>query len=267
MKAICLHSKKEIEEFLRRNTFLHLYSIGDLDNFFWQYTTWYALIDNRDDPGHQKITQLALMYSGIPLPTLLALTEEPAEDLYSLLQSIMPLLPKRFYAHLSGDIATAFANNYLTHSHGKHFKMALLNKARLDSVDVSNVVPLSVADLPEIADLYRVSYPENSFDPRMLETGCYYGIRNGRDLVSIAGIHVYSPRYKVAALGNITTHPDFRGQRLGTAVCAKLCQELLRTVDDIGLNVKASNASAISCYERLGFEQIATYEEYTFELR
>ncbi len=56
MKAICLHSKEEIEKFLRRNTFLHLYSIGDLDDFFWQYTTCYALKEN------QKITQLALLY-------------------------------------------------------------------------------------------------------------------------------------------------------------------------------------------------------------
>jgi GNAT superfamily N-acetyltransferase len=261
MKAICLHSKEEIEEFLRRNTFLHLYSIGDLDDFFWQYTTWYALKEN------QKITQLALLYSGLQLPTLLGLTGEPTGGMRALLQSLIPLLPRRFHAHLSGDLATVFANDYQGHSYGKHYKMALLHKARPAAIDVSNVVPLSVADLPEIKDLYRISYPENSFDPRMVETGCYYGIRHGMHLVSIAGIHVYSPRYKVAALGNVTTHPDFRGQHLGTTVCAKLCQELLRTVDHIGLNVKADNISALSCYKGLGFECVATYEEHTFELR
>src|SRR5713226_7873556 len=267
MKAICLHSKEEIEKFLRRNTFLHLYSIGDLDDFFWPYTTWYAFKGNHDDPDHQKITQLVLLYSGLPLPTLLGITKEPTDEMYALLQSIIPLLPKRFSAHLSGDTATALANDYHAHSYGKHYKMALLNKARLAAIDISNVVSLTVADLPEIEALYRASYPENCFDPRMLETGCYYGMRNGRDLVSIAGIHVYSPRYKVAALGNVTTHPDFRGQHLGTTVCAKLCEELLRTVNHIGLNVQADNISAISCYKRLGFERIATYEEYTFELR
>jgi ribosomal protein S18 acetylase RimI-like enzyme len=50
-------------------------------------------------------------------------------------------------------------------------------------------------------------------------------------------------------------------------VCAKLCEELLRTVEHIGLNVKADNISAISCYKGLGFERVATYEEHTFELR
>jgi predicted GNAT family acetyltransferase len=31
------------------------------------------------------------------------------------------------------------------------------------------------------------------------------------------------------------------------------------------LNVKADNAGAIRCYERLGFEYIATYEECALE--
>ena len=119
----------------------------------------------------------------------------------------------------------------------------------------------------ELEALYNVSYPGNWFDPRMLETGCYYGIRNGRSLVCVAGIHVYSPRYRVAVLGNVTTHPDFRGRGLGTAACAILCKELLREVDHVGLNVKADNSSAIACYERLGFERIATYEEYSLELK
>jgi ribosomal protein S18 acetylase RimI-like enzyme len=38
-------------------------------------------------------------------------------------------------------------------------------------------------------------------------------------------------------------------------------------VDYIGLNVKADNTGAISCYERLGFEKIALYGEYTLELK
>src|SRR2546423_10838101 len=99
MKAVCLHSKQEIEQFLRHNTFLHLYEIGDLDDFFWQYTTWYALKEPRHSP------QVALMYSGISLPVLLGISDEPAGEMRALLQAITHLMPKRFYAHLSGDLA------------------------------------------------------------------------------------------------------------------------------------------------------------------
>jgi predicted GNAT family acetyltransferase len=85
--------------------------------------------------------------------------------------------------------------------------------------------------------------------------------------VSVAGAHVYSPQYKVAALGNITTHPQFRGKGLARVVCAKLCQELLQTVNHIGLNVKVDNISVIACYCKLGFEPVATYEEYSLKLK
>ena len=270
MAVVCLHDKEEIEAFLRGNTSLHLYSIGDLDDFFWQYTTWYA------QKEQQWISQIALFYSAPAIPVLLGICEEPADTMRALLSSIMHLLPRRFYAHFSGDLARVFADDYHIESHGLHYKMALVDKARLDTIDDARVEPLTVANMHELEALYNVSYPGNWFDPRMLETGCYYGIRQGtRDargtqsspLVSVAGIHVYSPRYRVAVLGNVTTHPDFRGRGLGTAACAKLCKELLREVDHVGLNVKADNTSAIACYKRLGFECIATYEEDSLELK
>ncbi|MEJ7708630.1 MAG: hypothetical protein WKF84_01940 [Pyrinomonadaceae bacterium] len=37
MRIVCLHSKVEIERLLRRNLYLHLYALGDLDDFFWRH--------------------------------------------------------------------------------------------------------------------------------------------------------------------------------------------------------------------------------------
>lgn len=204
-----------------------------------------------------------MLYTGTSLPVLLGLSEEPTDLMKDLLQSIIHLLPKKFYAHLSGDAVTVLTNDYQIESHGLHYKMALTDIRRLDSINTSIVVPLSVADTDELKELYRVAYPGNWFDLRMIETGCYYGIRRGASLVSVAGVHVYSEQHKVAGLGNITTHPQFRGQGLAKVVCAKLCKELLQKVEQIGLNVKVDNTSAIACYTKLGFEAIATYEEYS----
>src|SRR5438105_10874833 len=105
MKAICLHDKGVIEQALRRNTWLHLYEIGDLDDFFWQYTTWYALEEA------QQIQELVLFFSAYRLPVLLGLTEN-LTMMRELLQAITPLLPRQFYALLSGDLASVFAHAY-----------------------------------------------------------------------------------------------------------------------------------------------------------
>jgi len=61
MQAICLHNKDEIEAFLRQDPFLHLYELGDLDDFFWHHTTWYALKDC------ESIQQLVLFTQVSPL--------------------------------------------------------------------------------------------------------------------------------------------------------------------------------------------------------
>ncbi|HKB06503.1 MAG TPA: GNAT family N-acetyltransferase, partial [Gemmataceae bacterium] len=113
---------------------------------------------------------------------------------------------------------------------------------------------------------YAVGYAANWFDLRQIETSHYYGLRVRGELVSAGGPHVYSPGQRVAALGNIVTHPDHRGRRYAAAVTARACAELRPTVDHIGLNVKADNVAALACYARLGFRPVAEYEEVMLTL-
>ena len=256
-----LHNKEQIEKFLRRNTFLHIYSIGDLDDFFWENTVWYALKEKGE------IKQIVLMYTALEMPTVLAFTEHPVDEMRDFLRSILHLLPRRFYTHLTQELRSILEEGYDVQCHGTYHKMALIDKTRMQRVDTSNVFRLSTSDLDDIRELYRISYPGNWFDPRMLETGHYYGLRRDNALVGVAGVHVYSEKYRVAALGNVTTHQQYRGQGIATACCATLCHELSRTVDHIGLNVKSENKSAIDSYRKLGFEHVATYEECTVELK
>jgi RimJ/RimL family protein N-acetyltransferase len=260
--VVCLHAKDEVERFCRRNPGLHLYALGDLDDFFWPHTTWYALRDGG------QVRPLVLVYTGQPLPTVLAITEPPVGPMRELLCELLRVLPRRFYAHLTEGVADVLADDYRLRPHGLHHKMILADPARAAAADGSAAVPLSGADTDDLLALYADSYPGNWFIPRMLETGFYYGVRRGRELVSVAGVHVYSQTYKVAALGNVTTRPDVRGQGLGTAATARLCQELLRAgVEHVGLNVRADNPGAITCYQKLGFARVADYGEYTVEPR
>ncbi len=255
METVYLQDKKIIESFLRRNTNLHIYSIGDLDDFFWPHTKWYALKINN------KIQAVVLLYKGLALPALLALSEN-IDAMQKLLQSIIPNLPKNFYSHLSPGLETLFKKNFKVEAHGEHYKMALNDKSPIFDFDCSQTIRLGCSDLEDILAFYKESYPENWFDPRMLETNMYFGLKLDNKLVSIAGIHVYSEKYKVAALGNITTHPSHRNNGYGTTVTARLCRELIEKVDNVGLNVKADNQSAISCYHKLGFKIIAPYGEF-----
>ena len=50
--------------------------------------------------------------------------------------------------------------------------MGLVHKEQVETIDTARVVQLSGSDVDELEALYRLSYPGNWFDPRMLETGC-----------------------------------------------------------------------------------------------
>jgi len=253
-----IHDKNELEEYLLKYRHLNFYHLGDLDDFFWPFTSWLGYKEKGE------VHALTLLYTGIQPPTFLAILNDNRQQMEALLNDILPLLPKCFYSHLSPGLEETFrSQQYLMDLHGAHNKMALTRPQDLDKIDTAAVEQLGMGNLEELQTLYAAAYPGNWFDPRMLETGQYTGIRNkDGKLVCVAGIHVYSPVYKIAALGNITTLPEVRGQGLGKAVTAGLCKLLLKTVDAIGLNVRADNAPAIAAYTKIGFDKVGEYNEW-----
>lgn len=259
MPIVSLHDRERIEPVLRRNVFLHIYALGDLDDFFWPFTTWYAL----EEGG--ELRSILLLYTAFETPTLMALGDPPYEPLHELLSSARHILPPRVYAHLSPGCREALGPGVVAQTRGPHLKMALA-EPRPEVPGVAAIERMTANDIADLRALYAVGYPANWFDPRQIETGHYYGLRVNGELVSAAGPHVYSPGQRVAALGNIVTHPKHRGKGHAGAVTARACAELGQTVDHIGLNVKADNSVAVMCYERLGFRPIAEYEEVMLTL-
>jgi hypothetical protein len=45
---VALHNRTEIETYARRNPLPHLFELGDLDDFYWPHTVWYALKEADD---------------------------------------------------------------------------------------------------------------------------------------------------------------------------------------------------------------------------
>jgi ribosomal protein S18 acetylase RimI-like enzyme len=261
MRPLRLQDKHEIERLLRDDdVYLHLYEIGDLDQPFWPHSIYYTT------PGEGQ-RPVVLLYTGLSLPCLLALTKTTAPLMKNLVESVIASLPEKVYAHLSEGLRSLFEKDFRIESHGSFLKMGLLDTARLKTVDTALVRPLSPEDVCALKGLYDQSYPGHWFEPHMLQSGYYYGIWIDSSLVSAAGVHVYSKAYKVAAIGNIATHLEFRGQGFARAVCARLCLELLPSVQHIGLNVNADNASAVYCYQQLGFAPVAQYGEHLLERR
>jgi predicted GNAT family acetyltransferase len=90
---------------------------------------------------------------------------------------------------------------------------------------------------------------------RQIEEGVYFGAHHRGWLVAAAGTHIYSREEGVAVIGNVFTHPDFRGHGLGTAVTAAVADHVLRTCNLVVLNVDPANRTARHIYEQMGFKE------------
>jgi ribosomal protein S18 acetylase RimI-like enzyme len=245
--------KARIRAALRLDPALHVYELGDLDDFFFAQTTWYV-----DDDA------VALLYTAPQAPVLAAFARPDGHaKLAALLARIAGELPHGLYAHLTPGLASALGSHHTLRASVAHLKMALTDPARVP--ETTGVEQLSPAHAGELAAFYARCYPDNYFDPRMLETGQFFAIRDGGAIVAAAGVHVYSATERVAALGSIAADPEQRRRGLGTRVTAALCASLRRSVDVIGLNVKADNAAAIACYEQLGFTPVAPFDDCRFD--
>ena len=103
------------------------------------------------------------------------------------------------------------------------------------------------------------------FHPDLLATGGYLGLYakppTAGAMVATAGIHVIDPVNRVAAIGNVATHPDHRARGLARHVTSTLCHRLLTEVDVVGLNVTPGNLPARRLYDRLGLVEVLAYEE------
>jgi ribosomal protein S18 acetylase RimI-like enzyme len=257
MEVQILHDKSVISAFLNKSAEHQIYCIGDLDDFFWPKTIWYALIDNDD------IQSIALLYTGMEIPTLLLFYDMNPDYSVRLLELIKTFLPNRFFAHFGEGLIDVFGKHNMLAYYGLNYKM-ILKKTPIEIID-THIQRLFVNDLPEIQDFYSIAYPNNWFDKRMLETEKYFGYFIDNRLVGISGIHVYSSEYKVAALGNIATHPDYRGHEIAYKLTSALCYDLSKSVDFIGLNVRSNNGWAVKCYQKVGFEIIGKYDECFIE--
>jgi ribosomal protein S18 acetylase RimI-like enzyme len=250
-----LDDRAAIRAYLDRDPYRHLLELGDLEEEQWPYTAWYG-------SGEPELKALALVYTRFPRPILLVLEQHEPELASELLDALLPHLPPEVHAHLSTGLEEVLARRYRITWSAAFLKMELRDREKLAAVNTRAAMGLGPGDLAEVEQLYAESMPSNAFFPEALGLLPYFGVRAGGRLVSIAGLHVYSPRYGAASVGNVTTHPEHRGRGYAGAAVGALCQHIAPEVAHIGLNVRADNAAAVRCYERVGFVEGSGYGEY-----
>ena len=123
-----------------------------------------------------------------------------------------------------------------------------------------DVVRLDRGDTQHLNRLYQLGI--TSYLPEQaVATGIYYGVRRSTRLIAAAGTHVISPQRDIAAVGNVYTHREYRGQGLAKVVTSAVTADLLEQCKTVVLNVRADNPPALAAYRALGYREHLEFEE------
>ncbi len=243
-----LTSKEQILAFLQRDRLYAAYAIGDLEAELFAKSQWFGA----EDDG--KIQTLALFFTGLEPPVLFTMGD--TEGLAAILDSA--LQPERAYFTCRAEHLPAVRAFYALDEIEEMYRM-VITPADFRPV-AGPTIELDLSHLDALRQLYRLGEGD-AFAPYQLRDGIYCGVEVGGQLVSVAGTHLVSPTYGVAAVGNIFTHPDHRRRGYATTCTSHVVEELLASGLDVVLNVNQRNTEAISIYQKLGFRRYCPYIE------
>jgi len=262
-----------VRRILARDPFATAYMLGDLDPIYAPYCAWWIASDGTygsHDATARPRSDVAILqvYTGLSAPVVL--THGTAAGISAILATFINELPQRAHVHMPPDHLAVLDQHFTLERLRPMLRMglraALLQApapgAECQLPGYGPVERLSHRDTGDIIELSQ-HYPDSFFEPHQLSTGHYYGIRaESGILVAVAGVHIVSRTDKLAALGNIVTHPGHRGRGISTRTTAHLCRELAREgIELLALNVERRNTSAMRVYEKLGFVDHCTYVE------
>ena len=240
--------RPRLREFLERDRLFAAYALCDLEDREFGKTRWGAAW-----AGDQMVA-IVLEYAGLSPQPLFVLGDN--DGIERVLRDL--IRPRAAYVAARPDQLAPVEVHYRIEP-GPPMVRMWVDRAhfRPYPADVERMLPVEIGELNRLYQLGFASWLPAS----AITEGVYFGIRiNGR-LVAAAGTHVISPAARLAVVGNVLTHVQYRGRGFATAVTGAVTAELLRFCDQVVLNVRSDNPPALQAYRRLGFQEHLRFEE------
>ncbi|MEZ4862033.1 MAG: GNAT family N-acetyltransferase [Caldilineaceae bacterium] len=232
-----------------------IYAIADLQPAFAPYCHWSVVDDERGAAA-------TLLFTALQPPILVMTGAQPATGAALRAMSLPDTL---FVSVRRQNFALVEALYEFGDKVYPMVRMALPSGLAITRPTVANLIRLTRHDSERISALYQHGGPftPDYFDPYQLDDGVFYGVEdNAGALIAVGGTHIITWTDKMAAIGNMYTHPEHRGQGHARAVLGAIIAELqAQDITTIVLNVDERNDDARRIYERYGFTPHCTYIE------
>jgi ribosomal protein S18 acetylase RimI-like enzyme len=237
-----------LRAFLERDRLFAAYALCDLEDREFGKTRWGAAW--RGD----QLAAVVLEYAGLSPQPMFVLGDDDGVE--RVLREV--IRPRAAYVAALPELLGAISAHYRVDP-GPPMVRMWVDRAHFRPYpgEVARLLPVEIGDLNALYQLGFASWLPSS----AIGDGVYYGIRAGGRLVAAAGTHVVSPQARLAVVGNVLTHVQYRGRGFATATTGAVTAELLRFCDQVVLNVRSDNPPALQAYRRLGYQEHVRFEE------
>ncbi len=237
-----------LRAFLERDRLRAAYALCDLEEREFARTKWGVAFD-----GEEPVA-VALEYGGMTPQPLFVMGDEAG--IVAVLREIIH--PRLVYLAADASLLPAMERVYRIDPGPQMMRMWVDHDTfRPPQGAAGRLAPAEIVDLNR---MYGLGF-SGWLPAEAIANGIYYGVRVGGRLVAAAGTHVISPQARLGVVGNVLTHVDFRGRGFAKLTTGEVTRELLRTCDEVVLNVRADNPPAIAAYRALGYREYCRFEE------
>ncbi len=237
-----------LRSFLGTDRQFAAYALADTDEHEFGRTRWGMAFEDGEPIA------VVMEYRGIS-PQPLFLMGRP-DGVSTVLRDV--IRPRVAYAQMRPALVPAVRDHYRVDAAAPMVRMAV-DRAGFTPI-IGEAVRLDQGDTRHLNRLYQLGFSSHLAE-EAVAAGIYYGVRRGTRLIAAAGTHVIGPGVGIAAVGNVYTHREYRGQGLGKVVTSAVTAELLRECETVVLNVRADNPPALAVYRALGYRTVTEFDE------
>ena len=251
------HDLPRVKAALDRDRAWSAYAIGDLSPELVGSCAWHAPADGSD--------ALILIYRGFKPAIAFAIGSQA--DLAPLFREVDE---PEISLHVQQAGLEAMGPRYRPRTLERMWRMVLAASA-FKPASTRDVVAVDEADLVAVTALYEDGHRHGDgpthFHPSMLGQKSFRAVREGGDVIAVAGSHLYSRELGICTIGNVYTRRDRRRRGLAAQVTTAVVQDAMADgIDTIVLNVSQDNHGARRIYEQLGFSVHCEFYEGTAAL-
>ena len=237
------HDRDALAAHLQADRYNAAYALAQLDDDAWNDAEFYAC------RTPQGVSIVCHSHGGLGNATTLA---GPADGAAAILQ-LHPGYPNTF-AISDPDHVPALETVYTFRQIRRMMRM-LVTRQSFRPVD-AEAQPMLGAHADLLNRLYNAEGDPTHYRREHIAEGCYWGVADEERLVAVAGTHAIGRTHGIAILGNVFTHPRYRGRGHATTATSAVTAALLEQVDEVVLSVDPENAHAVRAYGKLGYRHV-----------